>query len=467
MTSNEVLQLRQEVTLLRAEGKYKETIQKGLALLEIGKEQKDFKSQLVAYLNIAACYYSIGAIGEAFESIDDYQRICSTYGDDEDFLQLYNVLFLLYEYHKDYESAVVTLEKSKELAIKLKKFNIASNAYSNLSHVFMEQGNYPEALDMAFAGVEMAKCHEPVSPLLEFRVKLNIAKALIGTKNMAKSIEMIEEMVSEPILDANRREKAQCYMLFGEWHAAKGNTEDSLDYYGKAKGIVEGYKDYYLLKTILEEMIKLSEMNGDFRRGFNLQKSYISLLKDLNEQELAKKALKLDLKYRLSETEKRANTDSLTGIYNREYIEKKTDSWLLSGSSVVCIAFDLDDFKKINDSYGHLFGDEVIRNTASAVLTLIGKNEVFGRYGGDEFVILMKDSTLDTGEQKAKQIQHTLHHLLDEKAGTELTLRISVGVSSSENESAKTFKELFHLADQALYTAKQKGKNQILSLGQT
>lgn len=76
-------------------------------------------------------------------------------------------------------------------------------------------------------------------------------------------------------------------------------------------------------------------------------------------------------------------------------------------------------------------------------------------------MILMKDSTLETGKRKAEQIRHTLHHLLDGKAGTELTLRISAGVSCSENEKAGTFKELFHLADQALYRAKQKGKNQI------
>ncbi|MFC4411706.1 diguanylate cyclase [Chungangia koreensis] len=462
MTTRELKMLQREVTLLRADGKYKETINKGMDLLEIGKELKDPKSQLVALLNIAACYYSIGAIGEAFESIDNYQKICYKFGDSEDYLQLYNVLFLLYEYHKDYERAIETLEKSKDLALKLKKYNIASNAYSNLSHVFMEKGNFAGALKMANAGLEMAKFHEPESPLLEFRVKLNIAKALIGTKALDKSIEMIEQMVKEPVLEANPREMAQCYMLYGEWYAANGKTADSLHFFEKAKDIVEGYSDHYLLKSILEEMIRLSEVKRDYERGFYFQKEYISLLKDINEQELSKKALKLDLKYRLYETEKRANTDSLTGIFNREYIENKVDDWLKSGSSVVCIVFDIDDFKKINDNYGHLFGDEVIRNTAKACNSLIEKEELFGRYGGDEFVILMKESTLEKGREKAKYIQQTLEHLLEEKAGTALTLRTSFGVSSSRQGSAKTFKELFHLADQALYKAKMNGKNQIM-----
>lgn len=462
MTTRELKMLQREVTLLRAEGKYKETIKRGMELLEIGKEIEDSKSQLVALLNIAACYYSIGAIVEAFESIDHYQRICHKHGDDEDYLQLYNVLFLLYEYHKDYNRAIETLEKSKDLAMNLKKYNIASNAYSNLSHVFMEKGNYARALKMAYAGLEMAKLHEPESSLLEFRVKLNIAKALIGTKDLDKSVEMIEQMVKEPVLQTNHREMAQCYMLYGEWYAANGKTKESIRYFEKAKDIVEGYKDYYLLKSILEEMIRLSEVNGDFKKGYHLQKAYISLLKDMNDQELAKKALKLDLKYRLTETEKRANTDSLTGIYNREYIEKKVDRWLQSESTVVCIVFDIDDFKTINDTYGHLFGDEVIRNTAAACETLIETNEVFGRYGGDEFVILLKDSSLEKGKKKAEHIRHTLHHLLDGKAGTELTLSISVGVSSSGNGTVTTFKELFHLADQALYKAKQNGKNKIV-----
>lgn len=461
MTSGNLKQLQQEVSLLRAEGKYKETIDRGLELLEIGKAQQHPKSQLVALINIAACYYSIGEISQAFETIDAYQKQCHKHGDDEDFLQLYNVLFLLYEYYKDYNQAIVTLEKSMELAKALKRYNVASNAYSNMSHVFLEMGNYTEALEMAKEGLDMAKLHKPESPLLEYRVKLNLAKSLLLTGDMETSYRMIEEMSADPILETNLREKTQCYMLHGEWSAANGRLSEALQMFGKAKEVVGGYKDPYILKSVLEKLIELSEDSRQYETGFYLQKEYISLLNDLAEQELAKKALKLDVKHRLTETEKRANTDSLTGIFNRAYIEKKADEWLKSGIFVVCIVFDIDDFKQINDGYGHLFGDEVIRNAATACLSLIGDNELFGRYGGDEFIILMKEATLEEGKKKAEQIRRTLHRLLEGKAGTNLTLKISLGVSSNENSDAQTFKDLFHLADQALYKAKQQGKNQV------
>lgn len=95
MDREELKQLQQQVTLLRAEGKYKETIEASFTLLNYGTEVKDYKSILTAYINFAAAYYCVGDIEEAFNSIEAYEEICSGYGDDADHLNLYNVLFSL------------------------------------------------------------------------------------------------------------------------------------------------------------------------------------------------------------------------------------------------------------------------------------------------------------------------------------------------------------------------------------
>lgn len=103
--------LQTEVTQLRAEGKYQETIEKANELLEIGTLYNDYKSMLIAHINQAASYYSIGDIEEAFASMEQYEEITQVHGDDADYLQLYNILFLLYEFNKQYALAKETLQK--------------------------------------------------------------------------------------------------------------------------------------------------------------------------------------------------------------------------------------------------------------------------------------------------------------------------------------------------------------------
>ena len=137
--------LQQRVTLLRSEGKYKEAIESCYYLLKCGIESNDYKSILTAHINNAASYYCIGDIEEALKSIDLYDKVCSKHGDDADKLNLYNTLFILYEYNNDYYKAKQTLEKSIELGKTLEKYNIVSNGYSNYSHILINESNYKES----------------------------------------------------------------------------------------------------------------------------------------------------------------------------------------------------------------------------------------------------------------------------------------------------------------------------------
>lgn len=458
--------LQQKVTLLRAEGKYKETIEAGYNLLTFGTELNDYKSILTAHINNAASFYCIGAIEEAFHSIEAYDEVCSIYGDEADALNLYNVLFLLYDYKKDYVKAKETLLKTIELGKKLEKFNIVSNGYSNYSHVCLVEGKYVEALEMAKKGLEMAKLHKPESRILELRVTLNMAQAHIELGNNVAAELLKDEIMNDPILDSYIREKSQSYILQGHWLSKQGLYKEAFDSFTYAKELVESYSDVYLLKTIQEERNNICELMNDIQLGYTVQKEYISLLTEINNRELALAALKLDVKHNLSTLEKKANNDYLTGLYNRNYLETATNEWLRqaseTGESVVCIVFDIDYFKSINDEHGHLFGDEVIKRIGQACSFIIGENEIIGRYGGDEFVIVLKDSTIQRGKEKAEQVEETIKNTEINKDGRSISLTSSIGVADSSNGTIVSFNELFQAADRGLYIAKRNGKNQIV-----
>jgi diguanylate cyclase (GGDEF)-like protein len=465
MEKEDLKLLQDKVSLLRAKGKYKETIETSHHLLKLGMEMNDYPSILIAHRCNVASYYCIGAIEEAFHSLDAYNEVCNKYGEETDKLHLYNMSVLLYEYNKDFDKAKDTLEKSIALGKKLKKYNIISNGYSNYSHILLEEKNYEAALEMAKKGLEMAKLHEPASRILEIRVQLNIAKAYIGLDQFEASGALIEEMINDPILESFIREKSQCYDLKGHWYAKQKLYKEAFESLTIAKELVESYNDVYLLKTIQEERCKLCEQMNDIHLGYIVQKEYISLLKEINNRELALTALKLEIKHSVAEIERKANTDYLTGLYNRSYIETIANEWLKQAAekneNIVCIAFDIDNFKLINDEYGHLFGDEVIKQVSKACSKLFNKNELFGRYGGDEFVVILKGTSLEIGKKKAEQIRKTLKNYLINKDGKSVSIAASIGIADNSNGTVMNFNELFHLADVGLYKAKQIGKNRV------
>ncbi|MFS0689270.1 GGDEF domain-containing protein [Sporosarcina sp. 179-K 8C2 HS] len=465
MEKEDLVSLQRNVQKLRVEGKYEETIEACFQLLEAGLTANDPKSILTAHLNNAASFYCIGAIEEAFHSIDAYLEYCIDNGDEDDRLNGCNVLFLLHEYNKDYQKAKGTLDRAIELGKKLERYNIVSNAYSNYSMVLTTESNFEGALTMAQKGLAMAKLHEPRTPILEFRVKLNVANALIGLEKLEDAEQLVNELVNDPILESFIREKTQVHDLYGRFLMHKKMYPEALEAYDVAKELAESYNDRNLLKGILEKRCKLCDLMGDVERGYKAQQALIDLLSDLHQYEVAMTAVKLGVKHRITSIERRANTDYLTGLYNRCYMETTADKWLAeashTGESIVCIAFDLDNLKILNDTYGHIFGDKIIKKIGQTCARQIRSDDLMGRFGGDEFAIILRDLSLAEAHHKAEKLLEAVRSIKVEKDGIYISLTASVGVADNANGKIQTFTDLFHQADLALYQAKEGGKNQI------
>lgn len=158
---------------------------------------------------------------------------------------------------------------------------------------------------------------------------------------------------------------------------------------------------------------------------------------------------------------RRAERDALTGLYNREETERQIHRHLSGASNELCALFmiDTDNFKLVNDSKGHLFGDAVLSELAAIMKKLTRQTDVVGRIGGDEFMIFLKDiSSVDAAGEKAAELLQMFRHLFcDEKELVEITCSIGVAVFPRDGLN---FQSLYHNADQALYQAKSQGKNQ-------
>ncbi len=153
--------------------------------------------------------------------------------------------------------------------------------------------------------------------------------------------------------------------------------------------------------------------------------------------------------------------DNLTHVFNRETIQSKLDVLisLSNGKSSVSVAFiDLDDFKDINDKYGHAIGDECLIFLCDKLKEIFEDNAFVGRYGGDEFLVVFNQLSWIEIENKFKLLYESFSNNYIEG----IELNISVGVAMLQNHPSLNSKQLLEKADSALYQAKENGKNQLV-----
>lgn len=161
---------------------------------------------------------------------------------------------------------------------------------------------------------------------------------------------------------------------------------------------------------------------------------------------------------------KSALTDPLTGLYNRRYGLQYLDQQLARPqTSVTAMILDLDRFKNVNDSYGHLTGDRVLKEAARRLLRNIRSADLLCRYGGEEFLIVLKDTPLATLQEIADRLRRAICHtpFLDE-SGNRITVSASIGVSTSAGLGGGEAMEVLGFADRALYRAKDSGRNRVI-----
>ena len=156
--------------------------------------------------------------------------------------------------------------------------------------------------------------------------------------------------------------------------------------------------------------------------------------------------------------------DGLTGLLNRRYwescLEREFARHQRYDNPVSLVIFDIDHFKRVNDTYGHQTGDEVIRETARITSQLVRETDFAGRYGGEEFVVLLPGTTLDGAAQFAERLRSTIERQQLDYQGSPLTFTVSLGVATLADDMAG-YKALLERADKALCQSKEGGRNQV------
>ena len=162
--------------------------------------------------------------------------------------------------------------------------------------------------------------------------------------------------------------------------------------------------------------------------------------------------------------------DALTGLYNRRHMDERLASELAASQRharpLSLLMIDIDHFKRVNDDHGHVAGDEALKMVAFVLRGAVRKEDVIARFGGEEFVVIARETLLDGARALAERIRKAVEKSRFGWQERELGVTVSVGVTSAAPEQVvpgRTDRDLLAAADRALYAAKQQGRNRVVA----
>jgi len=160
-----------------------------------------------------------------------------------------------------------------------------------------------------------------------------------------------------------------------------------------------------------------------------------------------------------------SNTDHLTGLFNRRYmmdaLDKEVQRCIRNGGYLSLIMLDIDHFKKVNDTFGHLQGDVVLQRVAAQLQKELRNYDCAARYGGEEFIAILPDSSLKESVFVADRIRLSIQALSFSGALSPLNITASLGVACFPVEGVSSVDEFIKVTDDALYRAKNNGRNRV------
>ncbi|MBI5664097.1 MAG: diguanylate cyclase [Nitrospirae bacterium] len=194
------------------------------------------------------------------------------------------------------------------------------------------------------------------------------------------------------------------------------------------------------------------------------RKFVLSIYRDISKR----KEIEGDRDVLIRELQHLSQTDGLTGLFNRQHLDKRLTEEMERarryGSPLSLIIFDIDHFKRINDSYGHIIGDKMLQTTASVIRDTLRTTDIAGRFGGDEFVVILVQTDIGIGVQVAERLRSRIgQELVPVREGQTAGFSISLGICQFDG-AFKRAEDFIAKADTALYEAKRNRRNTVCKI---
>ena len=298
-------------------------------------------------------------------------------------------------------------------------------------------------------------------PVLDDFAVLMLAVADLGQREFEGYLKQLNERLAA--FQSTLRDAHEGYA--DSMSAAQELDSELRQQVGGLHSSVQEATDLNSLKEVVESRLDglLSTMDQYQRQRGELEHALGERLQTLVERVASMEQEAKGFRDHIEEQRQKALTDPLTGLPNRaawdERCELEVARWQRYGGELLMAVLDIDFFKRINDNYGHLAGDKVLKIIATELAKRLRKTDFIARFGGEEFVLLIPGTPLEGAQQLLETLRTAIESCPFHFKGERVTITLSAGVSAfAAGERAE---QVFERADQALYRAKRSGRNRI------
>lgn len=238
----------------------------------------------------------------------------------------------------------------------------------------------------------------------------------------------------------------------------------------KEDSLWDTYGVYIILAAlvIILQLVLIVGLVSNYRKRMMAEEELYIMNESLETQVSVRTQELENAKARLEDVNKElellSRLDPLTKLYNRKHMNERLNEakslFVRSGQIFTVMMLDIDDFKKINDSYGHAIGDEILKMVSSCLVENFRKHDVVARWGGEEFLILCSMLNEENSRLCAEQIRKKIEELIYHHDDIDLSVTVTIGVSTIRD--GETVDEMVNRADKALYRGKKEGKNKVV-----
>ncbi len=394
----------------------------------------------------------------------------------------------------EYEKALQEQQTALELIQVRSDETFVPSILNNLAMTFMYIGNYAQALELGLRALELnrklgtarreayftdtvgqiliamgdyagAEAHFQQALLsgqfvdqdaVKITLLTNLGCVALAQENYTRAEDQVNQALVSALAGNFPSEAADCHKLLVEIHEKKGNLA----------GALEHFKKFYEIEksiTLEESARRVSVLNAQQEFDNARHEAEIYRLRNVELQKEIEERKRLEAKL-----VQLATTDELTGIHNRRHFLERSQTEfnraIRYNHSLTVLMLDVDHFKKVNDSYSHTVGDQVLTELSAIICGTLRVSDIFGRYGGEEFCVLLPDTNAKQGLFVAERIRQNVElHPFKTAAGS-LSITISIGLAClflSDSNQSTSLEQFINEADHAMYKAKQDGRNRV------
>ncbi|SFF64987.1 diguanylate cyclase domain-containing protein [Blastococcus tunisiensis] len=293
--------------------------------------------------------------------------------------------------------------------------------------------------------------------------------ALVGLGEHAAAVGPLRAAVRVTSATADRAQLASAQLALGRALRRQGDVSEADEHLVSALSLATEHGLPRLRRAALRELCTLHAELDDAGRALPYLQAYLSDELDRVDERRTRWVELFGRRKSLLETERAAGQlrrqayeDPLTHLPNRRYAEARLDGLLATGGAPALAVVDVDRFKSINDAFGHPAGDAALRTVGELLVAGVRDTDEVCRWAGDEFVILLPDTTAEQGERALERIRRSVATYDWSSLGIEAPVTISVGIASAARGDDR--RTLFAAADGVLYDAKRSGRDRVVRL---